>query len=1305
MSYQRLVLLVLLSGLAFVTPAEGQWTFVRGDANGDASVDVADAVYALTYLFSAGPSDCLDAIDTNDDGSLDVADPVTALSYLFSGGPSPSSPFPECGVDPTDDGVGCDGPLSGCGPESPPAIPQLDPHSQFTSDPTITVSGTLDFGTEVIVTTPVGQFTYPVTGGAFTATDIPLRLNALNTVYFSGSGFGQVSPPATSMIVQDGTPPVTVIQFPVAGATIVTGTVEVIGTVSDNLSGSHPITVTVNGNPAFVDEGIGTTGTFLYGGLPLVEGPNEISVTASDFLGNEVTVIRNVTRVIPDPASPTMEIVSGNLQVAEVQTFLPEPIVVRILNGDGTPFAGKLATFTVTLNDGIVNSDGSQPGTLTYQTVTDADGLAAAFWRLGTAAGEGINRVEVTSSGIVGASTFCATGTAAAPSQINIGDGNNQYVATSSPAPVPLRVWVSDGCNGIEGVTVHYSVVSGGGTLSAGSLTGQTDLLIDTFSGGYAEMTLTLGPNPGIQVVKVTIASQPSLSATFTMFGLDADPDSPTDFSGIVLDNGNLPISGATVHLTIATQTFEVFSDAEGAFEFSDIPAFGPGTLEVNGLTATMVGSEVVPVGSFPSISYQVVVVEHADNRLGRSVLLPRMKPVNSRVYDGTTDIQLTIEGVEGLVIDVPAGTTVTLPDGTVASSLTPVTLALNSVNHDDIPMPIPDGAAPPFAWTLQPSGTTFSPPLPITYPNMSGLAPGSIAYFLTYNHDNFRFEIVSAAQVSADGLLIQSDPGAGLVKAGWGCNCPPYAVAGDCENCNTECQDEGTLTAAGAATVSKECLCVGQSVTFTAPEVTDSGGDQLEECEGEEPTSVPIPAGTPTYMYEISRGGSVVASGSGQTVPYTAPTPGVYSCSWTVSVTRDCPPADITVGPVQATAVEITGLTVANAVATAGDPDCYVTTNDAPPTNVVITATINPVCSPVPADLITWTGGTAGATGLERLVPRGTVAATTVTAVCDNTEEVVIHVVDADALPGANPAATLAWVDGGAPVIGAGAFGLTVVTIGSQTVVAPTYMVTAYLDGNNWKFHVDSVSHTYLLGVHDLGRTDVTAGGAAVTTATLCAIETDLTPPGAGAGSGPPRGTYWSMANTQAHEECHVTRFYNAPYWSTEMVTWETAVEMESIPFDCADPATLTAAAVIASRTAAWDTSITARHVAADQAEIGGSEVACHGVSNPMYTALIAAIKPTVAPMTPTGVGAAAASTTSATVTWTDASCNETGFTVEQSSGGGAFVSAGAVGVGGTSFTATGLTTGTAYTFRVIANGAAPGGDSAASGTAVVTP
>lgn len=82
--------------------------FVRGDGNTDGTIDLADAVFLLEYLFTGGATPpCRSACDGNDDGGLDAADPIYLISYLFSGGLAPPSPHPACGADPTIDALEC----------------------------------------------------------------------------------------------------------------------------------------------------------------------------------------------------------------------------------------------------------------------------------------------------------------------------------------------------------------------------------------------------------------------------------------------------------------------------------------------------------------------------------------------------------------------------------------------------------------------------------------------------------------------------------------------------------------------------------------------------------------------------------------------------------------------------------------------------------------------------------------------------------------------------------------------------------------------------------------------------------------------------------------------------------------------------------------------------------------------------------------------------------------------------------------------------------------------------------------------
>ena len=92
-------------------------SFVRGNANNDAKVDIADPIWIINELFRDGPeSICQDAADANDDGDVDSSDAVFLIEYLFNGGITPPLPFPDCGPDPDgdEDGLSCAEDLDEC---------------------------------------------------------------------------------------------------------------------------------------------------------------------------------------------------------------------------------------------------------------------------------------------------------------------------------------------------------------------------------------------------------------------------------------------------------------------------------------------------------------------------------------------------------------------------------------------------------------------------------------------------------------------------------------------------------------------------------------------------------------------------------------------------------------------------------------------------------------------------------------------------------------------------------------------------------------------------------------------------------------------------------------------------------------------------------------------------------------------------------------------------------------------------------------------------------------------------------------
>jgi fibronectin type 3 domain-containing protein len=70
----------------------GIMTYKAGDADGDGTIDIADVVYLINYLFIGGPAPVImEAGDANGDCGINVVDVVYLINYLFVGGPAPVS--------------------------------------------------------------------------------------------------------------------------------------------------------------------------------------------------------------------------------------------------------------------------------------------------------------------------------------------------------------------------------------------------------------------------------------------------------------------------------------------------------------------------------------------------------------------------------------------------------------------------------------------------------------------------------------------------------------------------------------------------------------------------------------------------------------------------------------------------------------------------------------------------------------------------------------------------------------------------------------------------------------------------------------------------------------------------------------------------------------------------------------------------------------------------------------------------------------------------------------------------------------
>lgn len=73
--------------------------YARGDANGDAKFDIADAVYVVYAVLqdAAYPLPCKDAGDADADSLVTFPDAVYLINWQFRGQAAPPAPFPGCG--------------------------------------------------------------------------------------------------------------------------------------------------------------------------------------------------------------------------------------------------------------------------------------------------------------------------------------------------------------------------------------------------------------------------------------------------------------------------------------------------------------------------------------------------------------------------------------------------------------------------------------------------------------------------------------------------------------------------------------------------------------------------------------------------------------------------------------------------------------------------------------------------------------------------------------------------------------------------------------------------------------------------------------------------------------------------------------------------------------------------------------------------------------------------------------------------------------------------------------------------------
>lgn len=690
---------------------------------------------------------------------------------------------------------------------------------------TIDVRGTVN---DSLSSVTVNGIPAEIYGASFVVSGVPL-VEGGNILTATASTIDGRTATASINVVRDLTPPRLAVLYPEDGEVRTDSGITVSGLVNDLVAGTvntTEVSVTVNGHPALV-----SNRSFMLSGVALEPGPNTLSIVATDFSGN---VGRASTSVrLEPPKGMHLRKVGGDQQEAAIGSLLPLPLTVQLLDEQSQPVGGKPVLFRVAGSDASLN-DGKRRLVLS----TDQDGYAAARLTLGTRVGVGIASVEVSSPGSEARTQFFESPLPGPATYLVADSGDQQTGIAGRELPRRLIAVATDsGHNRLHGVLVRFSVVKGQGYL----LNGLRELLVFSDSDGRTVVPFVLDPEEGTanNVVEARLEGLDSSPiASFVASGRMAGEASDTSISGVVLDNSNIPIAGATLRVLDTLLTAQ--SDANGLFRIMGAPV-GTATLIVDGTT-------VERPGTWPSLEFVLSTIPGRDNTVGRPIFLLPLNAGAGVSVDETHGGTLTLAEIPGFSLEIAPGS-VTFAGGSRSG-----VISVTPVHSDKVPMVPNFGQQPRFIVTIQPAGARFEPPAHMTLPNVEGLSPGQTTEMYSFDHDLGHFVSIGPATVSEDGALIVANAGVGVVKAGWHCggnpavSGTPHACPGPCQICrDNRCVGGCSIRGSGASSRASVDLPFGFKSNGTCT-CDDKNGctindqcDGLGGCKGQPVTADPI--------------------------------------------------------------------------------------------------------------------------------------------------------------------------------------------------------------------------------------------------------------------------------------------------------------------------------------------------------------------------------------------------------------------------------------------------------------------------------
>ena len=240
-------------------------------------------------------------------------------------------------------------------------------------------------------------------------------------------------------------------------------------------------------------------------------GANTYTATVAGLTGSPLT--------FNAAAAKNIAVSAGNNQGGLPSAALANPLVVKVTDNAATGVDGITVAWTFA-------GGGAGQAVSLASVVTAGGGFAQVTATLGATAGPQTFTASVV--GLAG-SPVVFTGTAATTMSLSSGDAQNG--TASAPLANPLAVLVTDGTNPVAGVSVAWTVQSGGGTIPSPSVTNAS---------GIATSTPTLGATAGANAFRATVAGLAGSPVDFTATGFKLPV-----FNGALTFTPNVMLGGA----------------------------------------------------------------------------------------------------------------------------------------------------------------------------------------------------------------------------------------------------------------------------------------------------------------------------------------------------------------------------------------------------------------------------------------------------------------------------------------------------------------------------------------------------------------------------------------------------------------------------------------------------------------------------------------------------------------------------------------------------------------------------------------